>query len=45
MKTMLAAVAEKPGVLAVREVPMPEIEETECLVEILACGICNSTDR
>jgi L-iditol 2-dehydrogenase len=45
MRTMLAAVVEKPGVLAVREVPMPEIEETECLVEILACGICNSTDR
>lgn len=42
---MLAAVAEKPGVLAVREVPMPIIDETECLVEILACAICNSTDR
>lgn len=45
MTTMLAAVAEKPGVLAVREVPVPVIDETECLVEILACGICNSTDR
>ena len=45
MKTMLAAVAEKPGVLAVREVPLPVIDETECLVEILACGLCNSTDR
>lgn len=42
---MLAAVAEQPGVLAVREVPMPVIDETECLVEILACAICNSTDR
>ena len=45
MKTMLAAVAEQPGVLAVREVPVPVIDETECLVEILACGLCNSTDR
>ncbi|MGE5532288.1 MAG: zinc-dependent alcohol dehydrogenase [Bacteroidota bacterium] len=42
---MKAAVAERPGVLAVREVPVPTIDETECLVEILACGICNSTDR
>lgn len=45
MKTMLAAVAEKPGILAVREVPLPVIDQTECLVEILACAICNSTDR
>jgi len=42
---MLAAVVEAPGQLAVREVPLPRIDETECLVEILACGICNSTDR
>jgi len=42
---MLAAVIESPGVLAVREVPVPRIDETECLVEILACSICNSTDR
>jgi len=42
---MLAAVAEQPGHLAVREVPLPVIDETECLVDILACGICNSTDR
>jgi threonine dehydrogenase-like Zn-dependent dehydrogenase len=42
---MLAAVAERPGVLAIREVPLPTIDETECLVEILACAICNSTDR
>jgi L-iditol 2-dehydrogenase len=42
---MLAAVIEKPGELRVREVPVPEIDDTECLVEILACSICNSTDR
>lgn len=45
METMLAAVAERPGELRVREVPWPTIDETECLVEILACAICNSTDR
>lgn len=42
---MLAAVIEKPGELRVREVPVPQIDETECLVRILACSICNSTDR
>lgn len=42
---MLAAVAERPGVLTVREVPLPVMDETECLVEILACAICNSTDH
>ncbi|MBU0607319.1 MAG: alcohol dehydrogenase catalytic domain-containing protein, partial [Armatimonadetes bacterium] len=42
---MLAAVVEQPGRLVVREVPMPTIDETECLVKILACGLCNSTDR
>lgn len=42
---MLAAVIEKPGELVVRDLPMPKIDDTECLVEILACSICNSTDR
>ncbi len=42
---MLAAVIEKPGVLTVRGVPVPTIDDTECLVEILACALCNSTDR
>lgn len=42
---MLAAVIQEPGVLEVQDVPMPTIDETECLVEILACGICNGTDR
>ncbi|MEN6305434.1 MAG: zinc-binding dehydrogenase [Armatimonadia bacterium] len=42
---MLAAIAQRPGQLAVREAPLPTITETECLVEILACAICNSTDH
>lgn len=41
---MLAAVIEKPGVLTVRDVPDVTIDETECLVEMLACALCNSTD-
>jgi threonine dehydrogenase-like Zn-dependent dehydrogenase len=42
---MLAAVVEQPGVLAVREVPELSIGKDECLVQILACALCNSTDR
>lgn len=42
---MLAASVERPGELVVREAPVPTITETECLVEILACAICNSTDH
>lgn len=42
---MLAAIVEKPGVLTVREVPVPAIAETECLVQTLACGLCNGTDH
>lgn len=42
---MLAAIVEKPGQLAVREVPVPKIDETECLCEILACSLCNGTDH
>lgn len=42
---MRAAVAAAPGRLDIRDVPIPVIDETECLVQILACGICNSTDR
>jgi 2-desacetyl-2-hydroxyethyl bacteriochlorophyllide A dehydrogenase len=42
---MLAAVVERPCELAVRDVPALVIDATECLVELLACAICNSTDR
>ena len=42
---MLAAIIEEPGRLTVRDVPVPKIDETECLVQILACALCNSTDR
>lgn len=42
---MLAAVVEQPGVLAVREVPALTIAEDECLVQMLACALCNSTDK
>lgn len=42
---MLAAIVQSPGQLVVREAPVPRIDSTECLVETLACSICNSTDR
>ncbi|MCL5987147.1 MAG: zinc-binding dehydrogenase [Actinobacteria bacterium] len=42
---MKAAVVEKPGILSIKEVPEPKINEYQALVEILACATCNSTDR
>lgn len=42
---MRAAVVEQPGRLVVREVPDLTIGPRECLVQILACAICNSTDH
>ena len=42
---MLAAVVEQPGQLVVREVPDLTIAPTECLLQTLACAICNSTDH
>ncbi|KLU59078.1 sorbitol dehydrogenase [Peptococcaceae bacterium CEB3] len=41
MKTL---VVTRPGVVEVRNVPMPEISDYQALVETLACGICG-TDR
>lgn len=42
---MKAAVIEKPGILKVREVPEPEINDYQALVKIIACVTCNSTDH
>lgn len=41
MKTLIV---EKDGALSVKEVAMPEIEEYQALVKVLACGVCNGTD-
>lgn len=42
---MKAAVVERPGTLIVKEVPEPEINDYQGLVEIIACATCNSTDK
>lgn len=39
---MKAAVYEAPGVVALREIPIPEIGEGEVLVRVRACGICGT---
>ncbi len=41
-KTMKAAVVEKPGALAIREVPVPEIADDEVLIKIKYTGICGT---
>ena len=39
---MKAAVLETPGLFAVKEVPIPELESDEVLVRVAACGICHT---
>jgi L-iditol 2-dehydrogenase len=39
---MKAAVFEKPGVIKVKEVPVPEIAENEVLIKIKYTGICGT---
>jgi len=41
---MKAAVVEGPGILRVRDLPEPKINEYQALVKIKACSICNGTD-
>jgi len=42
METMKAVVkyADKPGATELREVPVPEIGETDVLVEVAYVGVC-----
>ena len=41
---MKAAVVEKSGVLKIRDVPEPVVNDYQALVKIKACSICNGTD-
>jgi len=41
-KSMLAAVLTAPYKIEMKEVPVPELEADEVLVEVLACGICTT---
>ena len=42
MKKMRAAVVERPNVIKVKEVHIPEINDDEVLIKIKYCGICGS---
>ena len=42
---MKAAVVERPGVLAVKDVPEPEVGENDVLVKVRTASICNATDN
>ena len=39
---MKAVVFEKPGVIKVKEVPVPEVTENEVLIKIKYTGICGT---
>jgi threonine dehydrogenase-like Zn-dependent dehydrogenase len=39
---MKAAVVEKPGVLAIKQVPVPQIAEDEVLIKVKYTGICGT---
>ena len=41
-KTMKAAVVEKPGVLTIKQVPVPEINDDEVLIKVKYTGICGT---
>jgi threonine dehydrogenase-like Zn-dependent dehydrogenase len=42
MATMKAAVFEKPGVIVVKSVPVPEINDDEVLIRVKFTGICGT---
>ena len=42
MATMKAAVFEKPGVITVKDVPIPEIDDDEVLIKVKYTGICGT---
>jgi threonine dehydrogenase-like Zn-dependent dehydrogenase len=42
---MKAAVVERPGILVLKDVPEPEVGETDILVKVRTASICNATDN
>ena len=42
--TMKSLIVDPDGSLRFAQVPIPEIKDTEALVKIEACGVCNGTD-
>jgi len=41
-RTMKAAVVEKPNVIAIKQVPVPEIDDDEVLIRVKYTGICGT---
>jgi threonine dehydrogenase-like Zn-dependent dehydrogenase len=41
-KTMKAAVVEKPGTLVIKQMPVPEIDDQEVLIQVKYTGICGT---
>jgi L-iditol 2-dehydrogenase len=41
---MKAVAAVSRGKVEIVDIPMPEIQDYECLVKVRACGLCNGTD-
>ena len=39
---MKAAIIEKPGVLTIKNVPIPEINDDEVLIKVKVTGICGT---
>ncbi|MBN1874169.1 MAG: hypothetical protein JXA33_08050 [Anaerolineae bacterium] len=42
---MKAAIIERPGVLTVKEIPMPEVGEYDALCDLLYGATCTGTDQ
>ena len=40
--TMRAAIVEKPGIIVIKNVPIPEINEDEVLIKVKVTGICGT---
>jgi threonine dehydrogenase-like Zn-dependent dehydrogenase len=41
---MKAVAVTAPGKVEIVDIPMPEVQDFECLVKVRACGLCNGTD-
>jgi len=41
-RTMRAQVIERPGKMALKEVPVPQINDDEVLIKVKMCGICGT---
>ena len=42
--TMRANVYEKPGVCSIRNIPVPQCDDSQVLIKVMSCGICKGAD-